>query len=131
MIPKIIHQIWIQGRDKVPDRLKKMMETCHYSGYQYYLWDDKMIMELLHHYGDKELIKIYQVQEHKAGQADIARYLILYYYGGFYIDADYVCQKKLDVFTSADLIYIPHNVMNIVKTINNGLLGAKQLHEVF
>lgn len=89
-IPKIIHQIWI-GPAKCPDRFLKTWSVDYIGAnpdYQYILWDDDKINKLMSF--NTNIKKIYTAEPTYYGKADIARYVILYYYGGIYIDADSV-----------------------------------------
>lgn len=87
IIPKIIHQIWI-GNNSRPalwmdtwqiDYIKK------YPEWKYMLWGDKELDQL--NMINKDL---YNAEPTLYGKADIARYEILYLYGGVFIDADSV-----------------------------------------
>lgn len=98
MIPKIIHQIWI-GNKKKPDIYMKSWYEDYikmYPEYKYIFWNEEKINCIL------DLHPIFRTMYHKektyCGKADIARYLILYYYGGIYIDADsvWINNKNLD-----------------------------------
>lgn len=97
-IPKIIHQIWIGP--KVPPYIwintwkNDYMEKHDY--YEYNLWDNESVEEILNKYPRIKII--YEKEELYCGKADILRYLILYEYGGIYIDADsvWVNNKCLD-----------------------------------
>lgn len=83
--PKIIHQLWI-GPNPVPmdwintwaiDYVKANPEWEHR------LWNDKMLNDL-HMYNKDLFLK----EKTYNGKSDIARYEILYKFGGIYIDAD-------------------------------------------
>lgn len=88
MIPKIIHQIWIQGCNKLPEKHKKYSDKWkQQKGYQYICWNDITIKNLIIKH-DKELLKIYNYFDLLQQKSDLARYLILYIYGGIYIDMD-------------------------------------------
>jgi hypothetical protein len=98
MIPKIIHQIWI-GPNKCPDKwidtfridyIKKNPE------YQYILWNEDNIDPL---FSDFPLYRIiYDLEYTYNGKSDILRYLILYIYGGIYLDSDsvWINEKSFD-----------------------------------
>jgi len=85
-IPKIIHQIWIGPR---PAPIKWIQSWLNYikkyPNYQYKLWTqpelEKFPMINKH---------LYQREIKPYAKADIARYEILYKYGGIYIDADII-----------------------------------------
>ena len=59
-----------------------------YNNFEYIFWDDNKIINLLKE--NKYLLHMYNIEEAYYGKADIARYFILYKYGGIYIDADSV-----------------------------------------
>lgn len=89
-IPKTIHQIWL-GENKRPDiwldTFKKDYINMH-SDYHYILWNESNIIDLFMEfpvYGT-----IFSLETTYNGKSDLLRYLILYKYGGIYIDADSV-----------------------------------------
>jgi inositol phosphorylceramide mannosyltransferase catalytic subunit len=95
-IPTKIHQIWI-GPKKKPDIYLKTWSVDYinrFKDWEYILWDDNKIDELFRNIQSKFNInilkKIYDSEKTYHGKADIARLLILYVYGGIYIDADSV-----------------------------------------
>ena len=103
MIPKIIHNIWIQGYQQLPEKekqnhlkLKKLNPD-----WEFIIWDNNMIIELL-----KKYPKIYNVYKNvnnlsgiinnNATRSDIARYIIMKVYGGLYYDFDFECISSFD-----------------------------------
>nr|AEX62747.1 uncharacterized glycosyl transferase [Moumouvirus Monve] len=98
MIPNILHQIWIQGYDKIPDDLKKYFINCQKvnNNFEHILWDDDKIRKLLIDKFDPEYLETYDYFKVPAQKADFARYAILYTYGGIYLDMDMVCRKNLE-----------------------------------
>jgi hypothetical protein len=104
MIPKKIHQIWIQGIEKLPKKLydNHMLIKKSNPEYEMKLWDDKSISELLRT-RHPDLYQVYINCDKLKGpggkytcMSDIGRYVILYEYGGFYIDMDFECSINLD-----------------------------------
>lgn len=110
-IPKIIHQIWI-GNKPIPTKYIDTFRKDYiekFPHYDYILWDENKINNL----PMSQVIKnIYNKEPTMYGKADIARLVILYEYGGIYIDADcvWINNKCFD-----DLIE---------KSINTGLFAA-------
>ena len=90
-IPKIIHQIWI-GPKKLPNKYKNWMKSWlrFNPEYKYILWQDKDI-EKLQMINQKE----YKKAKNPGIKSDIARYEILYLYGGIYIDTDFECLSQI------------------------------------
>lgn len=125
MIPKIIHQIWI-GPKKRPDIYMKTWYDDYvkmYPEYTYMLWDDDKINEILKY---NEIIgKLYDMETTMYGKADIARYMIMYYYGGIYIDADSVWlnNKNLDCLINGSNDFFIANVPDKDR-FANGVFGC-------
>ena len=96
-IPQHIHQIFFYITDK---ELPKVYQENQNSwrvqnpGYSYTLWNATMIEELIRS-KYPEIEKLYHSYEHWVRRADVARYLILHQFGGFYVDIDLKCIKPL------------------------------------
>ena len=150
MISKIIHQIWFQGEDKIPEKLNNYKNECKKinKDYQYYIWDDDMIRRLLKdNYPD--YYKTYNAFPLMIQKIDFAKYVILYHYGGVYVDMDVRCLKNattlIKKFTGNDMIVsnsssgIPYKWCNIITKllfdfvvemdyVNNGIMLVKKNH---
>lgn len=105
MIPKYIHQIWIQGEDKLRPEDKNKIDAIKLlnPGYTHKVWAEKDIIPLLKEYPglyeyymnvDKLVIEI-NINP-LANKSDIARRVILYKHGGCYMDTDVTCVNSLD-----------------------------------
>jgi len=97
-IPKIIHQIWI-GPNKRPDIWIDTFRKDYIASnpeYTHRLWTDNDIDDLFDEFS--VLKSIYNEESTYNGKSDIMRYIILYKYGGIYIDADaiWVNNKSFD-----------------------------------
>lgn len=88
-IPKIIHQIWLGPRDPPMEWISQTEKFCKDNGWRHVLYRDADIDKL----GliNKEAFTATKIWQEKA---DIARYEILYRYGGLYIDTDIVPIRK-------------------------------------
>lgn len=120
-IPKIIHQIWIQGYDNISqENIKKIEKTKKIHPYwKYILWDENSIIKLLNEpenikYKDKFYQFIYMHQK-----IDFAKIMILNKYGGIYIDMDCDVIKKLD-----SLFEENNNYDFIISKISNKIDGV-------
>ena len=85
-IPKIIHQIWIGPKPAPMKWIRSWLEYIKKNpDYQYILWTQNELDRL-------PMINrnLYQREIKPYAKADIARYEILYKYGGIYIDADII-----------------------------------------
>lgn len=110
MIPKIVHQIWIQGLHSLPEDLMEKHKLIQSSNpnYQVILWDDDKIVQILYQ-KHPQILNLYKNVEYIPGpvnmfatKSDIARFVILYEFGGFYIDTDYYCSLDLDTIIAPD-----------------------------
>jgi mannosyltransferase OCH1-like enzyme len=96
-IPKIIHQIWI-GSNKKPDIWMNTWSVDYvnkHKNYDYMLWNDENSKNILNKY--PKIKDMFDTEKEYCGKADMLRYLILYEYGGIYIDADSVWINDKDL----------------------------------
>lgn len=93
-IPKVIHQIWLGG--PLPEAFKKYVKSCleihMQGGWAYRLWTDDDIKKL-----DLYNRDIYDASDSVGVRSDIAKWEIIYKYGGVYLDVDFECLKPLDI----------------------------------
>ncbi len=123
MIPKIIHQIWYQGIDNIIEPYKlcfiyaiKFLENTNW---EHKFWDKESIEELIL---DKypQYFDLYNSCSILVQKLDIARYIILYHYGGCYMDMDMKIIKDFtDLLDEDDEIVVSKTQH---KFINNGIL---------
>lgn len=109
--PKIIHQIWLQGESNIPEKFhanfNKNKSYCAPQNdevsnkskpknpWVYMLWDEIKILNLLQKF-HKEAVKTYYGFDYLVQKVDYAKYVILYVYGGIYVDMDAEIIKPLD-----------------------------------
>ena len=119
-IEKVYHQIWFQGESKIPQKYEKYYKSCLKvnNDFQRIIWDSNKIDNLLkNHY--PEYINFYESLPLMVQKIDYAKYIILYHYGGIYIDMDVKClkniKKLLNMFSDADFIVslLPMNKVEI------------------
>ena len=102
MIPKQIHQIWIQGEAHFKEqraqeyawalRMQKL-----FPDWSYRLWCEQEICELIHT-SYPQLSALLNASPNYAFTSDLGRLVILHKFGGLYIDTDYVVLKPFDHF---------------------------------
>ncbi|CAF2395205.1 unnamed protein product [Rotaria sp. Silwood2] len=95
-VPAIIHQTW-HDADTIPTDWQQASNSCRsfHSNYEYYLWTDKAARRLI----EKEfpcLLSTYDSYPYDIQRADVIRLVVLYVYGGIYLDLDIICLKSLD-----------------------------------
>lgn len=144
MLPKKIHQIWLSdGSGKVPNPITKeyteKTRSLH-PDFEYKLWDNKMVEDLLESSGLIMWKKLYERASPFICKCDIARYFILYMEGGIYMDLDVNMFKPLnDKDLQSDLLFFHENrklpndeiVMNNKKpiltySVCNSIIGSTQ-----
>ena len=99
LIPKIIHQTYINA--SIPERWRLAQESCIklHPDYEYKFWSD----EDSHTFIGKEypwFLETFERYPHNIQRADAIRYFILAHYGGVYIDLDNGCRRRLDPLLS-------------------------------
>ena len=124
LIPKIIHQIWIGDQSKRPSVLMETWKANH-PDWSYMLWTEAEISEL-------GLYNQAKFQSHPmlSGKADIARYEILFKFGGFFIDADSISIKPLDDLLNNDFVTVYESEKNRKELVANGYFGCKPKNRV-
>lgn len=148
-IPKIIHQIWFQGFDAIPPNLLDYHNSWKENNptYTFKLWDEKSINELMNNTKLKWINETYNSFDLMIQKIDFAKYVILYEYGGIYLDLDIKCLKPIDNLLSLpemktkkvilskltyDLlqrgIFFISGHANFAKLVNNGVIMAVAKH---
>ena len=115
-IPKVIYQTW---KDKnlpveihqIREKIKKLNPS-----YELILYDDIDIENFIINNYDNEVLQVFKKLNIGAGKADFWRYLILYKYGGIYLDID------------ADII---KNLDNLIKDTDSALITREKNKGVF
>lgn len=123
IIPKIIHIIWL-GNKSLPQNYQYYLETWRkfHPLWEIKLWDEKAILK--ENFLSQDL---YNQAESYAEKADIARYEILYKYGGLYVDADYECLASFDELHHKYSFYAniePFVINKGFVQIANSMIGA-------
>ena len=134
-IPKIIHQIWWQGLDKLPDKYKNYTNTWkrNHINWEFMYWDKIKIINLLkNHY--PYLLKIFNQCPYMIQKIDLAKYIILYHFGGVYVDMDTICNKSLNNlfsnpnYKNVDFVTSKMEIIPFIKIINNAIIFSKPKH---
>ena len=126
LIPKIIHQTYINA--SVPEKWRLAQDSCIEKNpdYEYKFWSD----EDSHTFIAKEypgFLKTFEKYPINIQRADAIRYFVLAHYGGVYIDLDNGCRRRLD-----PLLSFPAWVHLTKPTgISNDGMGATARHPFF
>jgi mannosyltransferase OCH1-like enzyme len=130
MIPKIIHQTW---KDKhLPPILYNLvsenMQFLKLNGYELMFWTDDMILKLINE-EYPNFYNIYKLARTGVQKGDIARILLVYHYGGIYIDLDVLILRDFSEILdmNSDKLYIsfePSGQTNMLYNCDNYLCNA-------
>lgn len=131
MIPRIIHQIWFQGHENLSEKYKIFQKTWkNQDTFEYKFWDSESISLLLQNH--PEWLELYESYPSMIQKIDFAKYVILCFFGGVYIDMDVFAIKNLKDFMDTrvynrDFIVCEHNTPCMTLTMNKlmGLDGTK------
>jgi mannosyltransferase OCH1-like enzyme len=87
-IPKIIHQTW--KTEAVPPQWRSYQQKVKalHPGWEYRLWTDDNNDRFVREYFP-DFYNIYATFPKNIMRADVIRYLVMYQYGGLYLDLDY------------------------------------------
>ena len=127
MIPKIIHTIWLQGYEFLPEKKKIFHHNLKklHSDLEFIVWDNKMIYSLLKKY--PKMLGLYKDVDKLSGfihseviQKNIASFVILKEFGGLYYDVHFNCLSLINNIPIPDwssgkdnCIYITNSVKHL------------------
>jgi len=147
-IEKKIHQIWLGTNAPPLEWMKTVKDFAKKYDYDYHLWTDSNV-DSLDWASVPDLRREYgKFRKEMAGRADIIRLLVLYKFGGIYIDADSVIMKpaKFAAFLKKNKASVFFGWENISRSdtkklgdfgpeirgtkrlVANGIIGAKSNH---
>ena len=137
-IPKIIHQIWWQGKDKLPKRYKDFRKSWlnNHKLWVFKIWDKKTFSKLLLNIGNDNYIEIYKSLPFMIQKIDFAKYIILNHEGGCYVDMDTISEKPLNNLLdkcNSGLILSQLDIYKWInfKLVNNGIIFSIKQHPFF
>ena len=99
---KFVHQILINDSNKIPNKLPKYTEVCIerlkdiYYDYEYKLYSGEEIENIIKNNFDRDVLDAYKKIGPYAFKSDLARYCLLYLYGGLYSDLNNFFLNRFD-----------------------------------
>lgn len=95
--PRIIHQIWMQGEEEIPDFGRESAETWKAKNpeFEYMFWDEQKIADLIQ---DRYpwFYQTWREFPHMMQRIDTGRFAILHAYGGIAADMDSNCIHSVE-----------------------------------
>jgi mannosyltransferase OCH1-like enzyme len=137
MIPKIIHQVWIQFDPDSPKQIEdnpkfkiqqdRVVSFCKTNNIDYKLWTDETASTLMK---DKypQHIEFYNNLRYPVQRTNFLRLLVLYEFGGLYIDMDISPIRKLDEVWEQNEFFIRWDRDHQVYT---AVMGSSTKSELF
>lgn len=104
MIPKIIHQIW-HSPVYASDAGSPESWKTHNRDWTYRLWNFEHLEDLVAA-EFPELLHLYRSYPNMVQRVDLARYVLLYRFGGIYADMDTDCLAPLDPIAAEDRVVL-------------------------
>jgi len=104
-IPKKIHFIFLSKTEKMPDFFEHCFGVAKelHPDWEINLYDEDDATQLIKNHFP-ELKDLYNSYAFDVQRADILRVLLVYLYGGFYMDLDVYCLKNLDPLLKFNLV---------------------------
>ncbi|MEQ8175553.1 MAG: glycosyltransferase [Syntrophomonadaceae bacterium] len=121
IIPRVFHQIWL-GSKPMPDEFEDYGKSWVENNplWQLVLWNDSNMIPLTNQ-------KIYDSLNSLPQKSDVARYEILYRYGGVYVDCDFRCLKSIEELLPGVEAFAASEGPGI---ISNGIIGCVPHNEI-
>ena len=132
-IPKITHQIWFQGWDKLPEEFNENVQRLHSfnPGYTHMKWDEKTLRtECLKI--SKECAAKFDSFELMIMKIDFGRYIVLYNYGGISVDTDMYSIKSIDNTPGLDKynFIISLTAAGVKTSLNNAVILCTKENDI-
>ena len=132
-IPKITHQIWLQGWDKLPEKYQENVRLLSEMNpdFEHKRWDEESLRAECSKLG-KPYVEKFDSFEHFIMKVDFGRYVVLYNYGGISIDTDMKPLKPLQNTPGLDteefmVSRLPFPV-NMTGFLNNAIFVVRPKH---
>lgn len=100
---KIIHHIWFQGSDKVPEPYRTNMKQCADMNHEWkhIVWSDETLREECYAFSTS-CGRVYDEYEIMHQKIDLGRYVVVCRYGGISLDGDAICLRPLHEMPFSD-----------------------------
>lgn len=125
IIPKKIHQLWLNKNIKsYPKSYDKYINTWKIDNYEYKLWNFDECIELIKNNFNEKIYNTFIKIKPDICKCDLARFCIVYIYGGLYVDLNVEClNKNIEFFLKNKEIILyqepeHHNTLGYKKLFN-------------
>ncbi|XWV25489.1 glycosyl transferase [Tupanvirus deep ocean] len=142
MIPKILHRMWldksITNNNYAPKKYDPFIKSFkdHNPDFQVMFWNMERVNQLFDRNPQIAKYKnIWTNLPHHIQKCDMARFIIIYLYGGVYVDLDFMCFKNLSPLLNRELLLVfeppEHSeIWNdpVPARLYNGFIGSVPRH---
>jgi mannosyltransferase OCH1-like enzyme len=134
-IPKITHQIWMQGFENIPEKFKKNVDDLHRLNpeYKHKQWDEKSLRTECLKYST-ECAERFDSFDQMIMKVDLGRYVVLHNYGGISVDTDMVQLRSIantpGINTDTFIIGKSGFPYNLTGYLNNGVIITIPKHTI-
>jgi len=144
-VPKIIHKMWLDKKEmdnegppegKTNPIYKKYIRSWKKNNpnHEYMFWNRRKIEHIFNLPVAKPYRDFYfNTLDKHIEKCDFSRYLILYLYGGIYVDLDFECVKEMDSIIhdrELGLVWEPMEIANGT-TVANEFMASSPKHPLF
>ena len=132
-VPRITHQIWMQGWSELPAKFAENVDLLHKLNpeYEHMQWDDAGLRHQCSILGPDVVAK-YDSFQHLVQRVDLGRYVVAYNFGGVTVDVDMKSFKPISatpgLATSDFIVSQSAFPATLVGFINNALIMVKPQH---
>lgn len=145
-IPPFIHQVWFDAQTDtntgVPERYEGFVTGWKQLNphMQYHFWNGQRIKRLFAIFPElAEFEGFFERVKKHIEKCDLARYMILYAYGGTYIDLDVICRKPLaeEVYEDREMLFFKEHPDHsepddgVPLRVYNGFVGSRPRQAVW
>jgi mannosyltransferase OCH1-like enzyme len=135
MIPRITHQIWLQGWSALPEKFKPNVQGLHdlNPDFEHKVWDEASLRRECGRISPSVQAK-FDSFPHLIQKVDLGRYVVLYNHGGISVDTDMKSLRPIEFtpqFSTHDFI-VSYSAFpaNMLGWINNALIMCRPGHPI-
>lgn len=134
MIPKKIHQMWLNKEDPIiSDKYNDKIDSWKKTGYKYKLWNYENSYELIKNNFNERVLDVFVNSVPTICKCDLARFCIVYVHGGIYCDLNFTC---IDVdlekyFKNKDIVLYKEPEAHYIlggEKLYNGIFASVKKH---
>jgi len=118
LIPKVLHQIWFGG--PIPEKYIRFTIGWRrlHPEWEYILWTEERLPRLYNQ-------ACFDAAKELCQKSDIARYEILWRFGGVYVDSDFECIKNIEPLLDGVAAFLGYEDP---QSVNNAIIGSVPRH---